>query len=171
MSYAQKINDLAAGFAASFEEHHKIFCTAESCTGGLIAGSITEISGSSQWFERGFVTYTNTAKEEMLGVQASTLQRVGAVSRETAKEMAEGALAHSHADISVAVTGIAGPTGGSAEKPVGTVWIAFCVRGQQAVAHCHHFDGDRHAVRSQTIIEALDGLLACANGVKLLDYE
>lgn len=171
MPYAQKINELAAAFAANFAEHHKIFCTAESCTGGMIAGSITEVSGSSQWFERGFVTYTNIAKQEMLGVQASTLQRVGAVSMETAKEMAEGALAHSHADISVAVTGIAGPTGGSAEKPVGTVWIAFCKRGERAVAHCHHFAGDRHAVRSQTIIEALNGLLACASGIKLLDYE
>lgn len=128
--------------------------TAESCTGGGLSYWLTQIPGSSNWFERGFVTYSNAAKMEMLGVQAQTLERFGAVSEETAREMAAGALAHSQADVSVAITGIAGPDGGSADKPVGTVWIAW-----QWTDHLHAqaylFTGSREEIRVQTINAAL----------------
>jgi len=130
---------------------------AESCTGGGIAAALTEVAGSSAWFDRGFVTYSNQAKQEMLGVSADTLERHGAVSRETVLEMARGALARSRAQLSVAVSGIAGPTGGTADKPVGTVWIAWAT-GDEATAVCEHFPGDRTAVRAATIDVALLGL-------------
>ncbi len=133
--------------------------TAESCTGGGIAEAITRIGGSSGWFERAFVTYTNRAKVEMLGVSAATLDRFGAVSEAVACEMACGALSHSPADLAVAVTGIAGPTGGSAEKPVGLVWFAWTHRGGPVQARRFVFAGDRAAVREQTVAVALQGLL------------
>ena len=129
--------------------------TAESCTGGLIAGAITDIAGSSGWFDRGFVTYSNDAKRDMLGVRADTLTRHGAVSEHTAREMAEGALAHSLADIAVAVTGIAGPGGGSATKPVGTVCFAWARRHAVTHSETWHFEGDRAAVRAQTVAHVL----------------
>jgi len=131
---------------------------AESCTGGGIAAALTEVAGSSAWFDRGFVTYSNQAKQEMLGVSAETLERHGAVSRETVLEMAQGALARSRAQLSVAVSGIAGPTGGSPDKPVGTVWIAW-VTADRTAAVCEHFPGDRAAVRAATIDTALRGLV------------
>ena len=131
---------------------------AESCTGGGIAQALTDVAGSSAWFDRGFVSYSNQAKQEMLGVSADTLTAYGAVSRETAIEMAAGALAHSAAQLSVAVTGIAGPGGGTAEKPVGTVWIAWA-SGDQVDAVCERFSGDRAAVRAATVDAALRGLL------------
>lgn len=124
--------------------------TAESCTGGLIAAACTDLAGSSVWFERGFVTYANEAKTEMLGVDESLLQRFGAVSEPVVRAMVVGALAHSHAHVAVAVTGVAGPTGGSAEKPVGTVWFGFAVPGQ-VTTEMRHFDGDRAAVRAATV--------------------
>jgi len=131
---------------------------AESCTGGGIAAALTDVAGSSAWFDRGFVTYSNEAKQEMLGVSAETLAHHGAVSRETVLEMARGALAHSRAQLSVAVSGIAGPTGGTPDKPVGTVWIAWATAdGGSAV--CEHFPGDRAAVRAATIDSALNGLV------------
>lgn len=136
-----------------------MLATAESCTGGWIAKAVTDIAGSSGWFECGLVTYGNTAKQALLGVRPQTLDAHGAVSGETAFEMVSGALAKSGADIAVAVTGVAGPGGGSDEKPVGTVWIAWQRRGAAAVAHRHHFDGDREAVRRQTVAAALQGLL------------
>ena len=127
---------------------------AESCTGGLIAAACTELAGSSEWFERGFVTYSNTAKTEMLGVPLELLKTHGAVSEAVARAMAQGALARSAAQVSLAVTGVAGPTGGSQDKPVGTVWLAYCVAG-----HTHsegrHFPGDRAAVRLATVRHAL----------------
>jgi nicotinamide-nucleotide amidase len=132
---------------------------AESCTGGGLAYLLTSMPGSSAWFERGFVTYSNLAKHEMLGVSHDTLARCGAVSRETAGEMAEGALTHSHGQISVAITGIAGPEGGVPGKPVGTVWIAWALRSGTAEARRYHFTGDREAVRAQAIEAALNGLL------------
>lgn len=132
--------------------------TAESCTGGLIAATCTEVSGSSAWFERGVVTYSNEAKTELLGVPAALIEAHGAVSEPVALAMAEGALRHSHADVAVAVTGIAGPTGGSADKPVGTVWIAWALSGARAHAECHHFPGDRGQVRAATVDHALAGL-------------
>lgn len=124
---------------------------AESCTGGGIAHAVTDIAGSSGWFDRGFVTYSNASKSELLGVNPHTLVHHGAVSRETALEMADGALNRSHADVVIAVTGIAGPGGGSPEKPVGTVFIAWQRRGEDG--HCvrRQFDGDRCAVRNQVI--------------------
>ncbi|MDP3519780.1 MAG: CinA family protein [Hydrogenophaga sp.] len=136
-----------------------MLATAESCTGGLIAGACTELSGSSDWFERGFVTYSNAAKSELLGVPAALIEAHGAVSEPVARAMAEGAVAHSRAHLSVAVTGVAGPTGGSADKPVGTVWFGWCVGG---VTHSERqrFDGDRAAVRAATVRHALAGLLA-----------
>lgn len=132
--------------------------TAESCTGGLVAGAITAVAGSSAWFERGFVTYSNLAKEQQLGVAPSTIARFGAVSRETATEMAEGAVRVASAQWAVAVTGIAGPDGGSADKPVGTVWFAWAgPGGLEAV--CHHLGGDRKSVREASVRLALEGLV------------
>lgn len=144
--------------------------TAESCTGGWAAQVITHTAGSSAWFERGFVTYANDAKVEMLGVREATLAQFGAVSLETAAEMASGALANSKAMISLAITGIAGPTGGSPDKPVGTVCFGWCVRGQPPETERRQFDGDREAIRRQAVIHALKGLLrrclsATANSV------
>ncbi len=133
--------------------------TAESCTGGGVATAITRISGSSQWFERGFVTYTNVAKKEMLGVSQDTLRKHGAVSEEVAREMAAGALKRSHADASVAVTGIAGPTGGSRRKPVGLVWFAWGARGGAIQTRRFRFGGDRVAVRLKSVAVALQGLI------------
>jgi nicotinamide-nucleotide amidase len=132
--------------------------TAESCTGGLVAAAITAIAGSSAWFERGFVTYSNRAKEEELGVPAATIERFGAVSEETARAMAEGAIRAASVQWSVAVTGIAGPDGGSVEKPVGTVWFAWAGPGHlQAVRR--QFPGDRKAVRDASVRVALSGLI------------
>ncbi len=134
--------------------------TAESCTGGLIAAACTAIAGSSDWFERGFVTYSNAAKTEMLGVDAALIAAHGAVSAEVARAMAEGALARSHAALAIAVTGVAGPGGGSPAKPVGTVWLALARTGQQASAELLQLQGDRAAVRAQTLERALQRLLA-----------
>lgn len=133
--------------------------TAESCTGGGVATAMTRISGSAKWFERGFVTYTNVAKREMLGVRRDTLKKHGAVSEEVAVEMASGALKNSHADVSVAITGIAGPTGGVPGKPVGTVHFAWGVRGGPIQARRFRFEGDRVQVRLQSVYVALRGLV------------
>jgi nicotinamide-nucleotide amidase len=137
-----------------------MLATAESCTGGLIAAVCTSVAGSSDWFERGFVTYSNAAKTEMLGVDAALIAAHGAVSAEVARAMAEGALAHSSAHIAVAVTGIAGPSGGTPAKPVGTVWFALAERGVAARAELLQLAGDRTAVREQTLAFALNRLLA-----------
>ncbi len=133
--------------------------TAESCTGGGIAQSVTSIAGSSQWFERGYVTYSDESKQELLKVTLDTLARYGAVSEECAAEMAEGAINNSHADIAVSVTGIAGPDGGSADKPVGTVCFGWSQRGQETLTTRIRFAGDREEVRRQTVLMALQGLL------------
>ncbi len=139
--------------------------TAESCTGGMIAASCTSLSGSSAWFERGFVTYANEAKTEMLGVPATLIEQHGAVSEEVAKAMALGALAHSKANFSVAVTGVAGPTGGSPEKPVGTVWLAWASRNPaQCISIRQVFSGDRQAVREATTALALAQLTKMVTG-------
>ncbi|ACY85695.1 nicotinamide-nucleotide amidase [Edwardsiella piscicida] len=132
---------------------------AESCTGGLIAKLLTDIAGSSCYFERGFVTYSNRAKEEMLGVAGGVLAQHGAVSEPVAAAMAVGALRAARADLAVAVSGIAGPDGGSAQKPVGTVWFGFAARGGEPLCLCRHFTGDRDAVRRQAAQFALRTLL------------
>ncbi|MEE8428300.1 MAG: nicotinamide-nucleotide amidase [Gammaproteobacteria bacterium] len=137
--------------------------TAESCTGGWLAKSLTDIAGSSVWFECGFVPYSNAAKQEMLGVQADTLETFGAVSEKTVAEMAYGALSHGHGDLSVAISGVAGPDGGTPDKPVGTVCFAWVTPGESVHCQTQHFKGDREAVRRQSVCYALQGIL---NGVK-----
>ena len=136
-----------------------LLATAESCTGGMIAAACTDLSGSSQWFERGFVTYSNEAKAEMLGVPLGLIEQHGAVSEPVARAMADGVLAHSRAQVSLAVTGVAGPTGGTEAKPVGTVWFAWCVGGETH-SEIQHFAGDRAAVRTATLRYALKRLLS-----------
>lgn len=147
------------GLAADLlQKKRQLLATAESCTGGMISAACTDLAGSSAWFERGFVTYSNEAKTELLGVDAALIKQHGAVSEEVARAMAAGAVARSHAQVSVAVTGVAGPTGGSAAKPVGTVWFGFQVGGQ-LTSEMKRFDGDRAAVRSATVQHALSRLL------------
>jgi nicotinamide-nucleotide amidase len=136
--------------------------TAESCTGGLVAGAITDVAGSSGWFDRGFVTYSNDAKESMLGVPRALLEAHGAVSEETARAMADGALAHSRADVAVAITGIAGPGGATPGKPVGTVCFAFARRGAATRSFTRRLAGDRADVRAASVDIALEGLLRLA---------
>ena len=137
---------------------------AESCTGGMIAAALTDIAGSSSVVERGFVTYTNEAKHEMLGVPAPLIEQVGAVSEEVARAMAEGAVSHSNAQISVSVTGVAGPGGGSDEKPVGLVHMAVAYEGRDTVHERHVFSGDRQAVREQTVMAAFSLVLRVLAG-------
>jgi len=136
--------------------------TAESCTGGLIASACTTVAGSSDWFERGFVTYSNEAKTEMLGVSPALIDAHGAVSEPVAKAMAEGAIAHSHAQLAVAVTGIAGPGGGSPGKPVGTVWMTLARTGAATRSELLQLSGDRRAIREQTVRSALARLVEAA---------
>ena len=141
------LRELAASLGARMVAKRLTLCTAESCTGGWIAKTVTDIAGSSAWFDCGLAAYSYEAKQALLGVRPETLEHFGAVSRETAIEMVSGALVHSGASISVAVTGIAGPDGGTEDKPVGTVWIAWKRRGGYPRAAVFHFAGDREAVR------------------------
>jgi nicotinamide-nucleotide amidase len=136
-----------------------LMAVAESCTGGLISAACTALAGSSAWFERGFVTYSNAAKTELLGVDAALIAAHGAVSEPVVRAMAAGAMSHSRAQAAVAVTGVAGPSGGSKDKPVGTVWFGFMVNGRLS-SEMKHFNGDRAAVRAATVQHALVGLLA-----------
>lgn len=136
--------------------------TAESCTGGLIAAACTELAGSSAWFERGFVTYSNQAKTELLGVDAELIAQHGAVSEPVARAMAQGALVQAQVDYGVAVTGVAGPSGGSPDKPVGTVWLAWAARDGRLISRVCLFEGDRARIRQQTCVEALQGLIRLA---------
>ena len=152
------IHALAARVGQAALAQHAMLATAESCTGGLVAGAITSIAGSSDWFERGFVTYSNRAKTEELGVDPAILEAHGAVSEQTALAMAQGARTASGAQWAVAVTGIAGPAGGSPEKPVGTVWFAWAGPGGAQASH-RRLAGDRGAVRRASIVIALQGLL------------
>lgn len=154
----QDLYAVAESVARALRANRQTLATAESCTGGWIAKTCTDLAGSSEWFESAAVTYSNRAKQALLGVTATTLERHGAVSRACALEMAAGVLARFEASVAVAVTGIAGPTGGTKEKPVGTVWIAWQRRGDAARADVFHFDGDRDAVRRRTVAEALDGV-------------
>lgn len=155
-----ELEKLAEQLGAVLLERGEWLAAAESCTGGWLAQSVTAIAGSSAWFDRGFVTYSNAAKVDMLGVPETTLDRHGAVSEATARAMAQGALVHSRADWTVAITGIAGPSGGSVEKPVGTVCFAWAGRDAGCEACTCHFAGDRAAVREQSVKYALTSLLA-----------
>ncbi len=151
---------LAAKVLRAFQDRGLKIATAESCTGGMVSAAITDLAGASNVLERGFVTYSNEAKNEMLGVSPETLDRYGAVSAETAREMAAGALAHSHADVAVSITGVAGPGGGTAEKPVGLVWFGIAVKNDEPHAQKHIFSaGDRAIVRRDSVMTALRLLL------------
>ena len=156
--------ELARKAGETLERHDFMLVTCESCTGGWVAEAITMIPGSSAWFDRGFVTYTNVSKREMLGVRAATLERHGAVSEPVVREMVLGALEASHAQIAVAVSGTAGPGGGTPQKPVGTVCLAWCMKDGEPRSERLHFDGDREAVRRQSVIRALEGLIEMLEG-------
>ena len=152
------LHELALAVGDALRERGAMLATAESCTGGWIAKLLTDIPGSSAWFQGGAVTYSNGLKQALLGVTATTLDHHGAVSRECALEMVAGALARLDASVAVAVTGVAGPSGGTPDKPVGTVWIAWQCRGGAANVEVFRFDGDRDAVRRQTAAAALEGI-------------
>lgn len=149
------IETLAQRLGMELKNRSFLLTTAESCTGGGIGYWITSIPGSSEWYDRGFITYSNAAKMQMLTVSEKTLEQFGSVSEQTAREMAEGALNSSNATFSIATTGIAGPDGGSSLKPVGTVWIAFAAKMQETKAFMQIFSGNRETIREQTIITAL----------------
>lgn len=154
----EALHALAQTLAGALTRRREMLVSAESCTGGWIAKVLTDLPGSSAWFECGVVAYSYEAKEALLGVNPHTLEEHGAVSQETVIEMVSGALARFGATIAVAVTGIAGPSGGTPDKPVGTVWIAWKRRGGYAHAEVFRFDGDREAVRRQTVARALEGV-------------
>ena len=153
-----RLGALATEVGQILVAHAQTLATAESCTGGWIGKTLTDVAGSSAWFDSGITAYSYEAKEALLGVRPETLLRHGAVSEPTVLEMVSGALTHSGASVAVAVTGIAGPGGGTADKPVGTVWIAWKRRGGYPTMERFHFDGDRDAVRRHTVQAALEGL-------------
>lgn len=153
---AQSLGDLLQGT-------HTMVATAESCTGGWVSEAITEVPGCSEWFDRGFVTYSNQAKKDMLGVKASSLERNGAVSEKVVCEMAKGALKHSKANYALAISGVAGPTGGTDDKPVGTVWFAWASRQGVECAHMF-FEGDRQDIRASAVLFALQGFTTRIRG-------
>ena len=161
-----ELQALSIAIGGALAAQKLMLACAESCTGGWISEVVTATAGSSEWFERGFVTYSNNAKRQMLGVSDETLATQGAVSEATAREMALGALVHSGAGIALAVTGIAGPGGGSPGKPVGTVCFAWCRDRVSAISETHCFSGDREAVRRQAVVTSLQGLLSLLNGAK-----
>jgi len=155
----QKLDALAAELGQRLLPRRYFLGTAESCTGGWVAKVVTDVAGSSAWFDRGFVTYSNEAKTDMLGVSPSIFQQHGAVSEACVQAMVRGVLAHSRAHLAVAISGIAGPGGGSVEKPVGTVWIAWAME-HECIARCFHFAGDREQIRYAAVEQALQGLLS-----------
>ncbi len=156
----ERFEPLVTAVADALRRQGAMLVTAESCTGGLLAAACTSLAGSSDWFERGFVSYSNAAKRELLGVADSLIDAHGAVSAEVACAMAEGALAHSRADVAVAVTGIAGPGGATPGKPVGTVWLGWALRGTPARAELQQLSGDRAAVREQSVQHALQRVVS-----------
>ncbi len=155
----QGLADEARALGKILQQRRLSVVTAESCTGGGIARVITDEPGSSGWFERGFVTYSNLSKEEILGVPRSLIETHGAVSEEVVLAMARGALVHSNGDVSMSVSGVAGPDGGTPDKPVGTVWIGWGLGEDVAEAQCFHFPGDRDEVRSRSMVAAIAGLI------------
>ena len=159
---------LAKRVGAALKRRGLMLATAESCTGGWISEAVTMVPGSSDWFERGFVTYTYISKREMLGVKAATLEKHGAVAEEVVREMARGAIARSHAQIAVAVSGVAGPSGGTPDKPVGTVCFAWSMKGGTLASETKRFAGDREAVRRQSVAHALKGVFTLLSAPKRL---
>ena len=157
------MDDLAKKLGVRLKRANDMLATAESCTGGWAAQVVTSVAGSSAWFERGFVTYSNAAKQELLGVRAETLRAHGAVSEETAREMARGALERSQATIALSITGVAGPAGGTPEKPVGTVCFAWA-RSGAVRSETRRFAGDRESIRRQSVILALEGVMRALDG-------
>ena len=155
----KRLYQLAEQVGAALKTRALMLATAESCTGGWIGEAVTMVPGSSDWYERGFITYTYVSKREMLGVEAKTLEQFGAVSEQTVREMVAGALAASHAQVAVAVSGTAGPAGGTPEKPVGTVCLAWALRGGDPVVETRDFAGDREAGRRRSVERALAGVL------------
>ncbi|KDE40506.1 MAG: nicotinamide-nucleotide amidase [Nitrincola lacisaponensis] len=154
------MRDLAAEVGQALLKRQARMVTAESCTGGWVAELLTQIPGSSAWFDAGYVTYSNAAKQRMLGVSAEVLEDRGAVSEAVVVQMAEGALRHAGVDIAVAISGVAGPDGGTPRKPVGTVWFAWAIRDHATVTCLSFFSGDRQSVRAQAVEQALEGILA-----------
>jgi len=157
------MNKLAAKVGETLKSHGLMLATAESCTGGGVAQAITEVAGSSAWFERGFVTYSNLSKQQMLGVRETTLKQHGAVSEMTVREMVAGALVNSAAQVALAVSGIAGPDGGTAEKPVGTVWFAWGIKQGETHAQRYQLDGNRAEIRAKAVHIALQGIANLLN--------
>ncbi len=157
------MDDLASEVGALLKSHGLMLATAESCTGGGIAQAITEVAGSSAWFERGFVTYSNLSKQQMLGVRETTIMQHGAVSEMIVREMVAGALQHSAAQVALAISGIAGPDGGTADKPVGTVWFAWGLKHGETCAQRFQLDGNRAEVRTQSVFIALQGIVDLLN--------
>lgn len=155
-----QLDPLGVETGAALKARKLLLACAESCTGGWVAQTVTAVAGSSEWFDRGFVTYSNQAKQDMLGVSAATLERYGAVSEQTAREMAMGALTHSQAHVALSITGIAGPSGGTVDKPVGLVCFGWAMQGREAKTGACRFDGDRESVRRQAVVHALRGMLA-----------
>lgn len=155
----RELSRLAIALGERLHAQGLTITTAESCTGGWVAKALTDIAGSSAWFERGFVTYSNRAKQEMLGVSPEVIDTQGAVSEAVVREMVRGAIANSAADLALAISGVAGPGGGTVEKPVGTVWFAWGRSGDTPVTHVERFDGDREQVRRQAVLTALQGVL------------
>jgi nicotinamide-nucleotide amidase len=167
LSAATPLDALVERLAAALRARAAMLATAESCTGGLVAAACTSLAGSSDWFERGVVTYSNAAKSELLGVDPALITRHGAVSEEVARAMAQGLLGRAPAAFAVAVTGIAGPGGGSIDKPVGTVWIATAARGGDGEAALLRATGDRAAIRHESLVRALEQVLARVEAMPL----
>ena len=153
------MNQLAVQVGAALQAYSMMLVTAESCTGGGVASAVTDIAGSSAWFDRGFVTYSNQAKVDMLGISPDTLMRFGAVSEATVREMVSGALQYSQANFALAVSGIAGPGGGTSDKPVGTVWFAWSIKAEASNARVYYLNGNREEIREQAVRIALEGVL------------
>lgn len=160
----QTLYRLSEKAGALLKQRAMALTTAESCTGGWVGQAITSVAGSSGWYDRGFITYTNPSKQDMLGVSSDTLERFGAVSEQTVREMAAGALARSSAQVAIAVSGIAGPAGGTPDKPVGTVCFAWAVKGGLIRTETHRLSGPREAVRRQSVRIALEGVIALLEG-------
>lgn len=161
----QKLQQLAKQTGKLLAQQGLMLVSAESCTGGWLGQTITTIPGSSKWYERGFITYSNISKQEMLGIDSDTLEQYGAVSEQTAKEMVAGAISRSHAQVGVSITGIAGPDGGTTAKPVGMICFGWALKDGLARNEIHHLNGDREMIRSQAVAIALQGVIALVQDI------